>query len=68
MKDIRSRILDFSNSLGKRERDIEEFEEIFELDDEYISLLNRCCMNNGRTDRAMGNIKRYYENMKEIRG
>lgn len=68
IKDIRSRILDFSNSLAKRERDIEEFEEIFDLDDEYIELLERYEMKNGRTDRAMDNIRRYYKNINEIKG
>ena len=68
IKDIRSRILDFSNSLAKRERDIEEFEEIFDLDDEYIELLKRHEMKNGRTDRAMDNIRKYYGNMNGIRG
>lgn len=68
IKDIRSRILDFSNSLAKRERDIEEFDEIFDLDDEYIDLLKRYEMKNGRTDRAMKNIRKHYESMDEIKG
>lgn len=61
IKDIRSKILDFSNSLAKRERDIEEYEEIFDLDEEYIKLLGKYNMTNGRTTRAMQNIKRHYD-------
>lgn len=66
IKDIRSRILDFSNSLNKRERDLEEFEEIFDLDEEYINLLNKYNEQNGRTSRAMGNIKHFYNSKNRV--
>lgn len=63
IKDLRLRILDFSNSLSERERDIEEFEEIFDADDEYLGLLNKYSLKNGRTDRAMQNISNHYEKL-----
>lgn len=63
IKDLRSRILDFSNSLAKRERDLEEFEEIFDIDLEYIELLEKNQMKNGRTSRAIENIRRYYDRL-----
>lgn len=65
IKDLRLRILDFSNSLAKRERDIEEFEEIFDADEEYLNLLKKYGLKNGRTDRAIRNIKKHYEKLIE---
>lgn len=63
IKDLRSKILDFSNSLSKRERDLEEYEEIFDLDEEYIELLKKHDMTNGRTTRAISTISQSYEEL-----
>lgn len=66
IKDIRSRILDFSNSLAKRERDLDEFEDIMDLDIEYVDLLKKYGMKNGRTTRAMENIRNHYDKLRGI--
>lgn len=60
IKDLRFKILDFSNSLKKRERDIEEFDIIYELHDEYGVLLKKYQLENGKVSRAMRCIDLYY--------
>lgn len=59
IKDIRKTILDFANSIPARMRDLDEIDEILELDKEYLDLLKKYRMNNGRTDRAMTKIQKY---------
>lgn len=59
IKDIRKTILDFANSIPARMRDLDEIDEILELDKEYLDLLKKYYMNNGRTDRAMTKIQKY---------
>lgn len=63
IKDVRYKILDFSNSLSKRQRDKEEFEELMDLHIEYIKLIEKYEMENGRVDRAMKNIEYHYEQL-----
>lgn len=65
IKDIRKTILDFANSIPKRERDMDEINEIFDLDQEYIVLLKKYNMLNGRTDRAMDKIRKYHDKLVE---
>lgn len=59
IKDIRKTILDFANSIPARMRDLDEIDEILELDKEYLDLLKKYHMDNGRTDRAMTKIQKY---------
>lgn len=59
IKDIRKTILDFANSIPARMRDLDEIDEILELDKEYLDLLKKYKMDNGRTDRAMTKIQKY---------
>lgn len=63
IKDVRYKILDFSNSLSKRQRDKEEFEELMDLHIEYTKLIEKYAMENGRVDRAMKNIEYHYEQL-----
>ena len=66
IKEIRSRILDFANSLPKRERSIDEIEEIFDLHDEYERLLEKYDQTNGRTTRAMEVVEIYYDKLRGL--
>lgn len=61
MKTIRSTILDFANCIEKRQRTEDECDEIFELYEEYESLLLKYDMKNGRTNHAMDKIQTYYD-------
>lgn len=61
IKDLRTSILDFANSLERRERDIEEYENVFEMYEDYEKLLEKHGMVNGRTSRAMERIKSCYD-------
>ena len=66
IKDIRSRILDFANTLPKSERSIDELEEIFDLHDEYEVLLEKYNQTNGRTTRAMEVVESYYDKLRGL--
>lgn len=61
IKEIRWKILDFSNSLINRKRDREEYENIYKIHDEYLELLEKYGMTNGKVDRAMRNIDHRYQ-------
>ena len=66
IKEIRSRILDFANTLPKSERSIDELEEIFDLHDEYEVLLEKYNQTNGRTTRAMEVVETYYDRLRGL--
>ena len=66
IKEIRSRILDFANTLPKSERSIDELEEIFDLHDEYEILLEKYNQTNGRTTRAMEVVESYYDKLRGL--
>lgn len=63
---IRLAIWDFSSTLSSRQRDMEEYEEIFDMYDEYESLLKKYKGKNGRTTRAMENIRWHYDELRNI--
>lgn len=65
IKEIRKTILDFANSIPRRDRDMDEINEIFDLDQEYLILLKKYKMENGRTDRAMEKIRKYHDKLVE---
>lgn len=65
LKDLRAKILDFSNSLYYRKRDTEEYEEFFDMCEEYEDLLELHKMTNGRTTRAKQRVERYYQELLE---
>ena len=58
---MRSKILDFSNSLSQSERDKEDYDFIYSLHEEYEELLEKHGLTNGKMERAMKNIDRHYE-------
>lgn len=68
IKDLRSKILDFSNSLSQNERDKEDYDEIYSLHEEYDELLEKHGLTNGKMDRAMRNIDRHYEEQERVEG
>jgi len=63
MKELRWTILSFANTLGEDEktRTVEEFDDIYAAYEEYEELLNKHSMKNGRTNRAMKKVDKYYE-------
>jgi len=63
MKELRWTILSFANTLGDNEktRTVEEFDDIYAAYDEYEQLLTKHSMKNGRTNRAMKKVDRYYD-------
>lgn len=63
---IRLGIWDFSNSLSTCQRDLEEYEEIFDMYEEYEGLLKKYKKKNGRTTRAMENIRWHYDECRNI--
>lgn len=65
IKEIRLTILDFANCISARHRTEDECLEIFELDQEYIGLLSRYELVNGRTTKAMEKIQKYYDTLIE---
>lgn len=66
IKDLRSRILSFASSIPKGEPELEEYEEIFDLDEEYVGLLAKYNMTNGRTTRAMSIIELSYNLVRNV--
>ncbi len=65
IKEIRWQIITFANNLPSADRDMESFENIYDLHDEYEKLLDRCKLKNGKVNRAMKKIKIYYTEMIE---
>lgn len=61
IKYLRSKILDFNNSLSQSERDKEDYDFIYSLHEEYEELLEKHGLTNGKMERAMKNIDRHYE-------
>ena len=60
IQSIRWDILDFSNQLRHGRRDIESFEHIFQIYEQYEHLLEKYHMENGRVTRAMDYITKKY--------
>ena len=63
MTQIRKEIREFANDIRVKLPDKEECEEIFELHEEYETLLARWGEHNGRTTRAMHEIEEYYQQL-----
>ncbi len=63
MAQIRREILEFANHIREDQPDKEMCEEVFELHEEYETLLLRWGKHNGRTTRAMAEIEEYYRDL-----
>ena len=61
IRELRKEILDFANCMRQRGYDKEMCEEIFDSYEEYEGLLEKWKEKNGRTTRAMAEIKEYYQ-------
>ena len=63
LRELRKEILDFANCMHQRGFDKEMCEEIFDSYEEYESLLVKWKEKNGRTTRAMTEIKDYFHTL-----
>ena len=63
LRELRKEILDFANCMRQRNYDKEMCEEILDSYEEYESLLKKWGETNGRTTRAMTEIKEYIHSL-----
>ena len=61
IQSIRWDILDFSNQLRYGPRDLESFEHVFNIYEQYERLLKQYHLENGRVTRAMNHISKKYD-------